>query len=213
MYAGPDPETGEALYYTDSEIKMEEGQKFPATKKDGTTNNINLAPSYELGSSLPKLFGGFGTTITYKGFDASVTFDYQLGGTIYDTQYATYMTPASSSSSAGQNYHKDYVNSWSETNKSSNIPRWQYGDQYTTARSDRFLTSARYLNFQSFVVGYTLPKITKEISSIRIYAMGENLCFWSARKGLDPRYAYSGLGNVSTYSPVRNISGGVQVTF
>ncbi len=212
-YAGPDPETGEALYYTDSEINMNEGQKYPATRMDGTTNNINLAPSYEMGSSLPKLFGGFGTTVTYKGFDASVTFDYQLGGTIYDTQYAAYMTPASSASAAGQNYHKDYINSWSATNKSSNIPRWQYGDQYTTARSDRFLTSARYLNFQSFVVGYTLPKFCKEISSIRIYAMGENLCFWSARKGLDPRYAYSGLEQVSIYAPVRNISGGVQVSF
>lgn len=214
MYAGPDPETGEALYYTDSSINMaEDGQKSPATKKDGTTNNINLAPSYELGSSLPKLFGGFGTSILFKGFDASVTFDFQLGGTIYDTQYASYMTPAASTSSAGQNYHKDYVNAWSQTNKTSDIPRWQYGDQYTTARSDRFLTSARYLNFQSFVVGYTLPKFCKEISSVRIYAMGENLCFWSARKGLDPRYAYSGLELVSIYSPVRNISGGLQVSF
>ena len=44
--------------------------------------------------------------------------------------------------------------------------------------------------------------------------MGENLCFWSARKGLDPRQNYSGNKNsVSPYQASRNISGGVQVTF
>lgn len=35
------------------------------------------------------------------------------------------------------------------------MPRWQYGDAYGGASSDRFLTNASYLNFQSFTVGYT----------------------------------------------------------
>lgn len=192
---------------------MKDTQKSPAKKMDGTTTNINLAPSYELGCSLPKLFGGFGTSVTAYGFDASVQFDFSLGGKVYDTQYAMYMSPAETTKSAGQTYHRDYKNSWTPENPNSNIPRWQYGDKYTAAKSDRFLTSARYLNFQSFTVGYTLPHFWKEISKIRVYVMGENLCFWSARKGLDPRYAYSGNNGMSPYSPARNISGGVQVTF
>ncbi len=124
-----------------------------------------------------------------------------------------YMSPAETTKGAGQTYHRDYKKSWSPENPNSNIPRWQFGDKYTTAKSDRFLTSARYLNFQSFTVGYTLPRFWKEISKIRVFVMGENLCFWSARKGLDPRYAYSGNNGLSPYSPARNISGGVQVTF
>ena len=43
--------------------------------------------------------------------------------------------------------------------------------------------------------------------------MGENLAFWSARKGLDPRFSFLGSGYVGTYSPIRNISGGIQVSF
>ena len=43
--------------------------------------------------------------------------------------------------------------------------------------------------------------------------MGENIAFWSARKGLDPRFSFLGSGNVGTYSPIRNISGGIQVSF
>ncbi len=89
-------------------------------------------------------------------------------------------------------------------------------DQYTTASSNRFLTNASYLNFQSFTVGYTLPKIVVKkmgISNMRIYASGENLGFWSARKGLDPRYSFSGNESVNVYSPVRTITGGIQLTF
>lgn len=79
--------------------------------------------------------------------------------------------------------------------------------------SDRFLANAGYLNFQSFVVGFTLPKLFNDIEKIRVYCMGENLCFWSARKGLDPRYSYGGNASVGAYSPMRTISGGVEVVF
>lgn len=163
---------------------------------------------------LPKVFGGLSTSFRYKGFDLSATFDYQIGGKVYDIQYATLMAPAQSGNDAGHAIHKDYIKSWSPNNTSSNIPRWQYGDLYSTAKSDRFLTNAGYFNFQSFTVGYTLPKgLIPMVSKIRVYCAGENLCFWSARKGLDPRYSYEGSGYTSVYSPTRNISGGVQVTF
>ena len=51
------------------------------------------------------------------------------------------------------------------------------------------------------------------MSKIRLYVAGENLTFWSARKGLDPRYSYKENETVSNYSPVRTISGGLQLSF
>ena len=110
------------------------------------------------------------------------------------------------------------MDSWSPENKDSDIPRWQYADQYTAARSTRFLTNASYLNFQSFTVGYTIPKHLSSkihLSKIRIYCQGENLYFWSKRKGLDPRYSFAGTnsGGVNAYSPARTIMGGIQVSF
>ncbi|MDE7155139.1 MAG: SusC/RagA family TonB-linked outer membrane protein [Muribaculaceae bacterium] len=215
VYAGPN-EQGEATYYVDSSnINPETGAQYndrPGTLKDDVTTNPNEATYYELGSSLPKLFGGFSTSLRLGKFDISATFDYQIGGKLYDQRYASLMSP-DASGAGGSNFHKDYLKAWTPENTSSDIPRWQYGDQYTTARSSRFLTDASYLNFQSFMVGYTLPKFCKEISKIRVYAMGENLCFVSKRKGFDPRYAFSGNGSVPTYSPMRNISGGVQINF
>ena len=132
---------------------------------------------------------------------------------MYDSRYAGFMSPCADAGGAGSTFHKDWIKSWSPNNTATTLPRWQYADQYTTAASDRFLTDASYLNFQSFTVGYTLPKFIKGVSKLRIYAAGENLWFWSARKGLDPRYSYTGNTTVAVYSPVRTISGGIQVTF
>ena len=210
-YAGVN-ERGEATYWIDEEMNGITSR--PAKNHSYTTTNPNEASKYAQGSILPKAFGGFNTTLRLHDFDFSMSFDYQLGGKITDYRYASLMTPKETGP-GGSNFHKDYIKSWSPNNTSSDIPRWQYGDKYSVfASSDRFLTNASYLNFQSFTVGYTLPeKLLKNVAKIRIYAAGENLCFWSARKGFDPRNSFDGNTSVAPYSPVRNISGGIQLTF
>lgn len=210
-YAGVN-EKGEALYWVDEDISDSERTGRPGQKLSYTTTDANKASNYETGSLLPKVSGGLSTTVSYKGFDATFSFDYQIGGKVYDMKYAGLMNPLTANSTGGVAIHKDYIKSWSPNNTSSNIPRWQYGDDNSQA-SDRFLTNASYFNFQSFTVGYTFPKnLIPYFSKIRIYCSGENLGFISARKGLDPRYSYDGVTGTS-YSPTRNISGGIQLTF
>lgn len=240
-YAGVN-ENGEALYYYDKALTSANdpatGQPYtyvneagetvpynatgssiinvPGTEKTGTTTDIGEASRYANGSILPKAFGGFSTTIRLYDFDISASFDYQLGGKVYDSQYAGLMAPGTSSADAGSTFHKDVLKAWTPENIGSNIPRWQYGDEYAAYGSDRFLTNASYLNFQSFTVGYSLPKsLTQKakIANVRIYASGENLALWSKRKGFDPRQDYGSVYSINTYSPVRTISGGLQLTF
>ncbi len=188
----------------------------PGTEKSGTTTDIGQAQRYSVGSILPKVFGGFSTTINIYDFDVTASFDYQLGGKVYDAQYAGLVTPGTSSADAGSTWHKDVLGAWSPTNKGSDFPRWQYGDQYAAYGSDRFLTNASYLNFQSFTVGYNLPKnlVNKaKLQRVRVYCSGENLKLWSKRQGFDPRQSYGSVASINTYSPVRTISGGIQLTF
>jgi hypothetical protein len=120
------------------------------------------------------------------------------------------------SSQIGFNYHKDLYDSWTPEKPSTTIPRFQYADSYTNAPSTRFLTSASYLNLQNVNVGYTLPvKFTKKflVNSLRLYVAAENLYYWSARKGFDPRQSFSSSTTATRYSPMRTISGGVTVKF
>ena len=213
-YAGVN-EHGQALYYVDTDVAVKDRSSFPNKKRNGTTTKISEASFYEQGSVLPKASGGFSTTVEAYGFDATFTFDYQLGGKVYDSRYASLMNPVESQPT-GSNFHKDVLKSWTPNNTSSNIPRFQYGEDYSAKSSNRWLTNASYLNFQSLTVGYTLPRTLTErykISTLRVYVAGENLYFWSARKGFDPRYSFDGNKSVGVYSPTRNITGGLQVTF
>ena len=88
----------------------------------------------------------------------------------------------------GTTIHKDVLNSWSASNPTSNIPRWQYDDPSVSAQCDRFLISGSYLSLQNINLGYTLPKIWVNkigLDNIRIYVAADNVYFWSKRKGFD----------------------------
>ena len=188
------------------------------TNSDGTrstTTDYTKADDYICGSPHPTVYGGFGTSLSWKGLDVSITFTYSLGGKAYDYGYATLMT-VPTSSSYGTAIHQDVLNAWSESNQSTDIPRWQYGDMNTTALSSRFLTSASQLTLSNINIGYTLPKnLTKKayLSSVRLYLAADNLYYWTARRGFDPRGSFNGQATTNTYSPTRTISGGITVTY
>lgn len=207
QYAGVN-ENGESLFYKD--VTDKEG-KVTRT----TTTNYSEATYYDCGTALPDVYGGFGTTVNYKGFDLSIDFNYQIGGQVYDGDYAG-MMGSPTSSSRGRGFHADLLKAWTPQNKGSNIPRMQFNDDYTAASSDRFLTSASYLSLQNINFGYTLPvSITRRsgIEKIRVYFAGENLWLWSKRQGLDPRQSIDGSVTASYYAPMRTLSGGITLTF
>lgn len=207
-YAGVD-ENGVALYYKD--IKDANGN---VTGRE-TTTDWSKATKYKSGDLLPDVYGGFGLSASYKGFDFSISLGYQLGGTIYDKTYANLMH-SGSSSDAGTNWHKDALNAWSQNNTSSNIPRLNSVDDYTNSLSDRFYTSSDYLSLQNITFGYTIPKnlIRKlDLSSVRLYFVADNIALLSARKGLDPRQDFTESNSGTTYSPIRSLSGGISLSF
>lgn len=181
-----------------------------------TTTTYADADYYVMNSStMPKVYGGLGTTVSAYGFDFSINCSFSLGGKQYDDTYAQFMTPPTSSS-CGYNYHKDLLKAWTPTNTNTDIPRFVYGDLYSASTSSRFLTNASYLNIENLNFGYTLPRsLTSKfaIDMLRFYVSAENLCYISARKGFDPRQSYDKITNATNYSPMRTVSLGVTVQF
>lgn len=210
-YAGVD-EKGSARYYKDN-----------ADGTIGTTTDATAATKYDCGSYLPKLYGGFGTSLRYKGLDLSATFSYQLGGKIYDGQYQNLMW---TQTNTGNNIHKDVLKSWSTTNTSAELPRWDatgWGNLAQTA-TDYFITSSNYLCLSNLMLGYNLPKqvLNKiRVNNLRVYVAGDNLFLLTARKGLDPRIttgtgsmtAGSGRMSSGNYAAMRTITAGVTLNF
>jgi TonB-linked SusC/RagA family outer membrane protein len=197
-YAGVNENGQGTWYYTDANGNL------------STTTNYSNADLHVIKSEVP-LYGGFGTTLKVYDFDLAAQFTYSIGGKGYDQEYALLMTNPISGDT-GRALHKDMLGAWSEDNTGSSIPRWQYGDQYTGNISDRFLINNSYLNFQNVQVGYTLPKRTVAslgLTKLRVYFSADNIYLWSKRKGYDPRVS-SGYG---VYTPMRTISGGINIQF
>ncbi len=209
-YAGVDPENGQALYWTHND----------ETGEDTTTPVFSDATRYELGTVMPKLYGGFGTSLTAYGFDFSVQASFQLGGKFYDGGYQSLMW---TQKSAGSAWHKDALKAWTPENPNTDVPRMDGDTQVAQSAVDRFLITSNYLSLNNVTLGYTFPKsmLNKiKIAGLRIYVAGENLGVLAARKGIDPRFSMglgsytsgSGIGT-SYYSAMRTITGGITLTF
>lgn len=204
-YAGVSPETGEALYW--------------AKDKDGNaikTADYSLAQAYKVKTDnlMPKVYGGLGTTFEAYGFDASVQLSYQLGGQIYDSGYQ-YMMHCGNATYAGQNWHKDIYKAWTPTNTNTDVPRLNVNDKFANSTSTRWLTSSNYLSLNNVTVGYTLSQeLTRKLmlQKLRVYFSADNVGVLSARKGLDPRQSYIS-ATTAIYTPIRTISGGINITF
>ena len=234
-YAGVDEETGKSMWwknYTNRPVVDADGNPVwemenGAPKLDEAGNPIQKVESgrektteyadasyYLCGTALPDVYGGFGTSFNWKGFDLSIDFSFQIGGQVYDGDYAGLMA-SPTSTSRGSNFHADVLNAWTVGN-STNIPRLQFDDSYSAATSDRFLTDASYLSLNNINFGYTFPKMwTKKIGveNCRLYVAADNIWVWSKRQGLDPRQSISGSATGSYYAPIRTVSGGVTLTF
>lgn len=202
-YAGV-AEDGQSMWY----VTDEQGNTT-------TTTTYNDATDYNCGNPTPDIYGGFGTSVNFKGFDLAFNFSYSIGGKVLDEGYRNLMA-SPTSTSLGYNFHKDVLKAWSEDNTSSNIPRFQFGDDYSNSTSDRFLTNGSWLSLNNINLGYTFPKTWSSklgFSKMRVYASADNVCLWTKRKGLDPRTSSAGSPGTENYSFTRTISAGVTLQF
>ena len=214
-FAGVNQENGKAQWYRKVVDKNGEW-----TGESVITETFSESSQYELGSVLPKLYGGFGTSLKAYGFDFSAQFSFQLGGKYYD---GTYQALMHTSSSAGTAWHKDALKAWTEDRPSSDFPRLDGDTSVGQTAVSNYLIRSDYLSINNITLGYTLPEritLLMQIESMRVYVAGDNLAVISARRGMDPRYSMglgsltSGSGlNSGSYSAMRTITAGVTLTF
>lgn len=197
-WAGVDSETGDALYWT----------------KNASSGVYEISKTYDansrqkIGTAIPDVNGGFGTTVDFHNFDISLQFAYQIGGLFDDQQYGNLMHTGDK----GDNWHMDIYNRWTPTNKNATAPRVEFNNQQLSQSSDRFITDASYFSFKNATLGYTIPSALLKkvnIKNLRVYFVADNVLLFSKRKGMDPRVAFDGIAANAVYSPIRTMSFGL----
>ncbi|SFT38516.1 TonB-linked outer membrane protein, SusC/RagA family [Algoriphagus locisalis] len=206
---GVDPETGDGLFRADEYAEDDENIRIVGS--DTLTVDQGNARFHYAGSAIPDFFGGITNTVTYKGFSLSVLMSFSVGGDIYDGIYGGLMDAGTE----GGALHTDILNRWQQPGDITDVPKMDVtGAADTNVASDRWLTSASYLNLRSVNLSYTLPKPFLERIKVKnavVYLAGENLGWASSRKGMYVSGTFNGTTS-NTYTPARSFTLGVNLT-
>jgi hypothetical protein len=167
-----------------------------------------------VGQALPKFFGSFSNTITYKGFSVSAQLYYNFGNLVYDTWSGFYL---GSGNGAVYNKVARQLNRWTKPGDITDIPRYIYnGNRNFQSASTFNLAQGDYIRLRDFQVGYDLPKqdLSKlKIGALRVYVRGSNLLTWVKDKRLafDPEQGTSATTNLNVFIP-KTVTFGLNVT-
>ena len=205
--AGVDPATGNKLYWVwDEDEDGEPGEKYMSDKQTKALQSRDVA-----GSRIPNLYGSWTNDFKYKNFDLSVMTTYSIGGKILDGVYYGFLY----NTYVGEAAHVDRKKSWKQPGDIVSIPRIDVGGAFNVQRTSDELINASYFAIKNITLGYSLPsKWVKSIDaeSLRFTFTADNLYLFSALKGMDPQYNFSG-GTGYSYTPSRTISFGLDFRF
>lgn len=207
---GVDPTDGAPLFVQDPTIADTSATRtINGVKYTTNQNNANYA---YVASAIPDLYGSINNTFRYKNLSLSTLFTYQIGGKVYDQNYAILM----SSYPQGQSLHKDILNAWKNPGDITDVPVLSTQNVNAAgAASSRWLEDADYFMLKSATLGYTFNKNQIEnmgLSNLKLFISGENLFAITARKGLEPVQSFNGT-TTYRYTPSRIVSVGVNLSF
>jgi TonB-linked SusC/RagA family outer membrane protein len=159
---------------------------------DGQINALDIV---YLGSSLPKLTGGFGFSFTYGDWRLSTQFTYRFGNKIINRArlHAEAMINNDNQSQA-VNYR------WRKEGDVTSIPRAMYGNNsnYNTLISDRFVEDGSYLRMGYAQLNYNIRRKYAQalgVNRISLYLSANNPFVITKYSGVDPDISSGG------YSP------------
>jgi len=213
QWYGVDPADGSALFLVSDTYANTTASDIRTVNNTLVTTNINKAKYDYSGTTIPDLFGSFGTTLTYKQWSLSSMFTYQLGGMTYDANYAAIMN----SNPQGGALSIDILNRWTTPGQITDVPAMNAinATNSNAGGSTRWLAKSDFINFRQASLGFSFnPESISQygLTSLKILLSGENLWNKTARKGLEPQQAFNG-SNVNRYSPSRIVTIGFNISF
>lgn len=158
---------------------------------DGNINELDIV---YLGSSLPKLTGGFGFTFNYSGWRLNTQFTYRVGNKILN------LARLDAESMISNNNQSQAVNyRWRKEGDQTSIPRAMYGatSNYNTLVSDRFVEDGSFLRLNYIQLSYGLKAKSLKwigLSGLRFYLSANNLFCLTKYQGVDPEISYGSYG-------------------
>lgn len=134
-----------------------------------------------IGTTLPDLEYGVRVDLTYKKFDLSI-----FGSGVAGRKGFDVYTLFNNLMKSRENVGPGVFNAWTPQHTNTNIPALTLKDNNNEGRtSDYFMVSTSYFKMRTIQLGYNL-KARSVFSSLRLYAMAENLFWFKSNKYQSP---------------------------
>ena len=195
-WAGVDPANGDPLWYKNT--KNADGT-FDRT----TTNNYNEAQRVTYKSATPKIFGGLGTTVSYKGITLDGQLNYNFGNYVQDTWASYYLGDGFN---AAFNKVQRQMNRWQKPGDITDIPKYVNGGNKNSYQSStRYLYNGDFIRLRNVTLSYDFPTalLNKvKMTQARLYVRGTNLFTKTFDKNLpfDPELGIAGQSNLNIFN-------------
>jgi TonB-linked SusC/RagA family outer membrane protein len=170
-----------------------------------------------LGSSLPRWFGGFNNTFTYKDFDLVVFLRFSGGNKIMNATRQNSLLNLTFT-----NNGKEILGRWQSKENPGDGQTPKIGYNYDAPlfnsgfADSHFVEDASFLKLSNLTLGYTLPRAIlskSDIANVRFYVQGQNLWTLTKYKGLDPETSSSHGVDWDGLPQQRTFTMGVNVIF
>ncbi|MFA5849218.1 MAG: SusC/RagA family TonB-linked outer membrane protein [Bacteroidales bacterium] len=203
--AGIDPATGNKLYWVwDEDDEGVRGERYISSDYSKALQCRDIA-----GSRIPKVFGSWVNDLRVGNFDLSFLTTFSIGGKMLDGVYSTLLY----NTYVGQAAHVDRESAWKKPGDIVSIPRIDSNGSAKITNTADDLIDASYFAIKNITLGYSLPsrwmKLMK-FQGARITLTADNLYVFTALKGMDPQYNFTG-GTGFSYTPARTISVGLNL--
>ena len=184
MVFGYDKETNAALY----EFKGGDAI-YEDINHDGNINELDIV---YLGSSLPKITGGWGLRLNYGRWSLNLQFNFRAGNKVVN---AARMNAESMYTNNNQSAAVKWR--WRIEGQQAEIPRALYREGYNWLGSDRFVEDGSFMRLNFAQIGYSFdPKLLKKIGlkQVSLFVNANNLFCLTNYSGADPEVGYGGMG-------------------
>ena len=180
-------------YGTTNEYEFVGGDAiYEDINNDGNINELDIV---YLGSSLPKLNGGFGINMSWGRLSWNNQFNFRWGNRIVNmSRMNAECMYNTDNTSAAINWR------WRVEGDNTVMPRALHNYGYNYLGSDRYVEDGSFLRWNYTALNYSLdPKITKRlhVSNVSFNLNLNNVMRWTKYTGMDPEVGTGGAGNVA----------------
>jgi TonB-linked SusC/RagA family outer membrane protein len=189
-------------------INPQNGNPYYLDKDGKQTETYNPDARVVLGSLETPYFGGFGSSLNFKGFEVSAFFSFATGNKIFNNDRTNVENPA---------YIVDQLSTFrlSEWRKPGDIAELPgvNANYDNFSRSSYYLEDGDFLRLRNASVSYSIPSrwaTAAKMRSARLFIQGQNLVTWTKFLGFDPEISTGSL-NGAQYPALRTITFGLNV--